>query len=148
MGVRIVLKVVQTLNVSPATLTRGLETVANGNSLFLDKLFPDKGFAAAERDLAVDKNYLGGMIREQGAAIEYGCNIAGSVRSLPFVLHSILVKREMMGREKVVTTKFSKLGTFGNKERDITEVCMRLLGLHNTRIRIVSFFGAIKRIKG
>eukprot|EP00957_Ditylum_brightwellii_P209851 15363538-Ditylum_brightwellii.AAC.1 len=60
----------------------------------------------------MDKDHIGGVIGEKGTTIMHGGGIASNAESTAFVLDNILIKRHTVAREKILVSKFPKLGTF------------------------------------
>eukprot|EP00957_Ditylum_brightwellii_P039432 2983483-Ditylum_brightwellii.AAC.2 len=62
--------------------------------------------------MVVDKNHLSGIIVEESATIMHGGGIKDCAKSVAFVCDNVLVKRQVLKREKVIASEFLKLSAF------------------------------------
>eukprot|EP00957_Ditylum_brightwellii_P066463 5045412-Ditylum_brightwellii.AAC.1 len=65
-------------------------------------MFSNQSLVTVKRYLVVDKNHLGGMVREKNTTIVHEGGVTGSAKSTFFVPDNVLVKRKALPREEAL----------------------------------------------
>eukprot|EP00957_Ditylum_brightwellii_P012970 980245-Ditylum_brightwellii.AAC.1 len=86
-----------------------LDRMPNGTCFFVNNTFALQSFTTAEGNLVENKDHLGCVICEHGAAVIHGTGIRNSAKSATFVFDHILIKRHPVNRVQIFSGEFTKL---------------------------------------